>query len=672
MDLSSLLNSITVIVIQLLIYFPLGYMVIGRKLENSPLTVTFIISCALGLTILIVIISIISIFYIGYWNLIIILTISYGILLTDIINLKIHKKPILKQIRQKRTKEDIVIGVMVFLLVIYFANQTSLIGWAPGLDSINHGILTNLLLNNQRLQTTLDPIAPSQPWFEPFGFHTISAHVSLLLNLYAGESMLAFASIISLLTILSCFAIVHYSTKSFSLSLLSVVSCFLVFPNINDIRFLEKWFLGFYYNTPYPNLFGFYFLVQFYFSFFVLRIKEKWHRLLIISLSLLGILLSYTPFVIFPLGFIILEKTYQALTNNKVIERTVRRINGITILNNKRKTTIFAYISLMFLSISSILLIVNYVIDTHEDSNDNKFLTLLDRIKNNSYYYTSIVLNPDSFQNIIGIWTLSLLALSIGSIIKNNRKRQSCFFLILTLILIASSFSNELLNNMLWFMLHGRLFSFMLLLNGIFTALYSYDLSKWVVNKWLKIDLEGKTRIQAYIHVLISATLVIGMFMPSILSNVSLEQSTYWGWMVVNSDFKNDYKLLSWISDNINKTDLIMNDYTYTSKRLLSFSLSNITALPIPISPQEIELAKNNVVVWNKPSLLKSFIERYDIQYVLLDSDPNHRIPPELGGTDENVPRPYNMSIYKEIFSHMPFLSKVKEFGFSTLYKVTD
>lgn len=220
-------------------------------------------------------------------------------------------------------------------------------------------------------------------------------------------------------------------------------------------------------------------------------------------------------------------------------------------------------------------------------------------------------------------------------------------------------------------MFGGRLFAFMIILNGIVTPLYIYDFIKWIVNlKKLQIGIHEREKLMFYLHLIILFIVITGAFIPSLISNASLEQATFWGWQVVNTNFQNDYKLLDWISNNINKTDLIMTDYTYTSKKIMSFSLNNVTAIPIPIFPEEVQLGKDTVIVWDKPTLLKSFVERYNIKYILLDSDFNHRIPAELGGVEENVPRNYSPSEYKIIFSNMPFLLKIKEYGESTLYKV--
>ncbi len=606
-------------------------------------------------------------------SLILIIFVSYGILIFSYF--RDSKNRSIKNLlpNLKLTKHDYVVLLIIILLILVFSNITAYIGWAPGVDSISHGLLTNLLLNNQRLTSTLEPVAPSQPWFEPFGFHIISANISLFMNMYPGQSVFLFSTVVTILTIISCFTIVYYCSKSILLSLISMISCFLIFSNVDDIRFLEKWFLGFFYNTPYANLFGFFFLIQFFFVYFVmndLRINSTKVFLLALSLSIVGILVSYSPFVVIPASYIILSWIYKLFEHYSVSKRLITKLIPGYIQKFHDITTLKVLnMAIILLLIFGMMSICNFIIDQLQDSNNNFFI-LLNRIKNNSYFYSSIVLNPSSFSDLAGYWSIILLLVSVISIVKYNRVQISYFYLTVTSILTISSFSFQILNEMLWFILGGRLFVFMILLNGIVTAIYIYDFTRWISKiKRLKIEERAKDRFANYLQIILSFLIIIA-FIPSVVSNASLEQATFWGWQVASLEFQNDYKIFDWISKNINKTDLILTDYTFTSKRLMSFSLHNVTAIPIPISPKEIELGKDTVIVWDKPTLLKSFIDRYDVKYVILDSDYNHRVPAELGGTDENVPRTYNSTEYKTILSNMPFLTPIKEFGDSALYKV--
>lgn len=675
-DLFSFHNVLFAIIVQLIIYFPLGYLTIGRRIKNQPIVVQTLISIIFGLPILTVTLSLIGIFYIGIENLIIIVVISYGILAYSLIRDFRKSRHEKKSSFFKLSNHDYLIIIIFVFLIFIFSAITSHLGWAPGVDSLNHGMLTSILLNNQKVTSTLEPISPSQPWFEPFGFHMISAHISLVMDLYPGQSILLLSSVITILLIACCFTIVYYSTKSIVLSFVAFFSCFFIFSNVNDIRFLEKWFLGFFYNTPYANLFGFYFLTVFFFIYFVMDDLRKIHpktSKLGILLSLIGILFSYSPFLVFPLGYMVIKRVFVEFERHNISKRVFKKIipQYTRIQDNNRALKISNF-TIILIVIISLLLLSNYLIEQFQDSNNN-FFTLLNRIKSNAYFYTSIVLNPSSFSDISGYWSVALLIASIISILKNNRTQISYFYLTISSVLTLSSFTFQFLNDLLWFILGGRLFVFMILLNAVITPLFLSDFTKWFVNiKRLHLnDPIVQFNISKYLQIIVSFIIIVGILVPSLVSNIFLEQASYWGWQVAHTDFRNDYRLFEWVSNNVNERDLILTDYTYTTKKLLSFSLHNITSIPIAIYPQEIKLGKDTAIVWDKPLLLKSFVDRYNVEYILLDSDANRRIPAELGGTDENVAKNYNSTEYKVIFSNMPFLSLIKEYGNSSLYRVT-
>ena len=310
-------------------------------------------------------------------------------------------------------------------MILYFANLTTLLGWAPGVDSLNHGLLTNLLILNQKIQTTLKPIAPTQPWFEPFGFRYFDCEYVIITEyLSRGINVTIIFHNITFNNYDLFYNCLLYQTRSNSLSILSGLSGFFIFPIITSTHFLEQWFLGFYYNTPYPNLFGFFFLTLFIMVYFILNNKkERIFYAIMTIISLTGILLSYSPFIILPLSFFIFTKIFKIIKRGYIGKKIIEKIDK-NHPNNKREKTIYivniiAVITIIFL----ILSISNYILDLYKSSShDNNFLTLLNRIKNNTYYYTSAVLEPSSFTNISGYWILSILGLSIISIKKEIEK----------------------------------------------------------------------------------------------------------------------------------------------------------------------------------------------------------------------------------------------------------
>ncbi|HEY7227356.1 MAG TPA: hypothetical protein VH481_04460, partial [Nitrososphaeraceae archaeon] len=239
-------------------------------------------------------------------------------------------------------------------------------------------------------------------------------------------------------------------------------------------------------------------------------------------------------------------------------------------------------------------------------------------------------------------------------------------YLMLSSVVLISTILGKSVNDYIWFFFPGRLFAFLIVFDWIMLLSYTSDLVVWLAtNKsWAKVLNLRTSRL------LISFVVIFVFFMPSVLSQISFVQAKLYGWIFATPSFRNDYELLAWISSNVNETDLIMTDYTYSSKSIQSFSLKNVTATPYPTSPLEVERAKDNAIAWDRPTLLRSFLKNYAVKYILLDSELGHRIPPEIGGDDRYVSKIFSPNQYIRIFNHMPFLKIIKQVGSSTLYKV--
>jgi hypothetical protein len=218
-----------------------------------------------------------------------------------------------------------------------------------------------------------------------------------------------------------------------------------------------------------------------------------------------------------------------------------------------------------------------------------------------------------------------------------------------------------------WFLFPGRLFAFLIIFDWIMLSAYINDILQRTVKKNLNTKLSLSVA-----RISISVSLIAAFFLPSILSSLTLEQADNWDWTFGRDDFKNDYALFSWVSKNTNFSDLIMVDYSYPSRSIHSFSLKNVTHNPFPSTPKDVELDKDNIIAWERPGLLKSFIDRYDVRYVILDSSRFHRVSGEVGGDDMHVHKLFTAKEYNEIFRKMPFLELVKQFDTSSLYKVID
>ncbi|MGH9987825.1 MAG: hypothetical protein ACRD8W_28115, partial [Nitrososphaeraceae archaeon] len=114
---------------------------------------------------------------------------------------------------------------------------------------------------------------------------------------------------------------------------------------------------------------------------------------------------------------------------------------------------------------------------------------------------------------------------------------------------------------------------------------------------------------------------------------------------------------------------------SYTSAFIYSMALKNVTSLLLgePESEYKVQRAFDNQIAWDRPQLLKEYIEEYDVRYVLLLMAPQawgYSNPVVLGGDTLLHFQKYSVQRYDNIFTNMSFLNPVKTFGTSNLYEV--
>jgi hypothetical protein len=695
MEFLSAINTIFYVLLQFLIYFPTGFLLLDGKIKSAPFIVKFPIFVSFGLIITTIIVSAIGVIYIGNGVLPVLVIISYGILIFKLYRSKLDYRICNFKKSLKNFGIPHIASLLLFMFVIsHFSWVVAYLKWPPGLDAIYHGFYTSVLVHNHRLQANLAPIAPSQSLFEPFGLHVMAAQLSFLFGIFPGEALLILVTAIIISILLLLYSLVYILTKSTAFSTVALLSGFYIYPIVTDIRFLEKWLIGYYYNTPYSNLFGYLPLLEFIAFVFVIFDENQKTTIfkLSILLTLAAIAITYTPFITLPIIYIFSAYIIKRYHNFKDAFYPIRQLflylrSSQKLRNNNLtdymfystarrnvfvKTNLITIMIIGILSIFSIAFMMNFGTILQTD-----LFKLLHRVQSNSYYYSGIVLRPDFFVNFTGIWTLLSSGLAIVSIVKRNRVNFSVFYLLFSVIIIVSTIFGKVVNDYIWALFPGRLFAFLIIFDWIMLITYISDFVGWFVNNKLWPKNIGKKyhndeHILQISRALISLVVIFMFFLPSVVSHITFEQANQWGWIVATPHFRNDYDLFRWVSLNTNISDLIMTDYTYTSRSIQSFSLKNVTATPFPHSPAEIERAKDNVIAWDRPTLLRSFINRYDVKYILLDSEWGHRIPPEIGGNDQYTYRIFTADQYREIFSHMPFLKVVKQVGSSALYKVIE
>ena len=556
MEFLSITNAFLSIFVQFIIYFPTGYLILEKRIKPAPFIIKIPIFVSFGLLVMTIAVSITSIVYIGGGTLPAFGIISYGFLIFKLRKTKLSRDKFVTSLKHFSTIPNISTVIAFAFVISHFCWVMAYLGWPPGVDAISHGLLTSILDHNHRLQRSLTPVAPSEHWFEPFGFHVMAAQLPFLFGIFPGEAILILATAIIILILLLIYSLVYFLTKSTMFSVAALLSGFYIYPVVSDIRFLEKWLMGYYYNTPYANLFGYLSLLEFIAFALVIfdeNRKDSIYRLVLL-LSLVGIAITYPPFVFLPivylcLIYIIRSKGFRGKLSSllsrsfysKNFQKLQTNSKGQIFYRLSKKSTFIIVGSIMvaiFLIISTVILLVNF------KDLQITILTIFQRVQTNSYYYSGVVLRPDLLVNYTGIWTLVTSALAILSLIKKNRMNLSIFYLMLSSLVLISTILGKSVNEYIWFSFPGRLLAFLVIFDWIMLLTYTND---FVIrfannNSWARVFTLRNSRL------LISIVLISVFFMPSVLSQITLEQAKEYGWIVATPNFRNDYELLAWVS----------------------------------------------------------------------------------------------------------------------------
>ena len=127
--------------------------------------------------------------------------------------------------------------------------------------------------------------------------------------------------------------------------------------------------------------------------------------------------------------------------------------------------------------------------------------------------------------------------------------------------------------------------------------------------------------------------------------------------------------MLMWVDENISSSDLILNDYSYPSLFLTSFSLKNITSHQHLDTPENYQRAKDSSDFWKNPDDYLSFLElakKYSIEYVLVTSVSGYK---DWFGQKDYVQKPFG-SKTKTVFDENPYVKLVYVSGLSAVYVV--
>lgn len=638
--------------------FFLGYLILllikPKRLLNLPFFVRLPIYLTLGLLTLTILLFITSLVRINGYTLIAITLLS----LPPIFYYRLKSKS------EKETETDfisldnIVPAALFIITFLYFSNAIAIFEWPPPGDVFNHGLFTSILVSNRKTSFTMGQYAPSlplPPLLSLSGLHVLSATLSMFTGVFPGEAVFIVGGTIVILIPMLLYSLTYILTRSKLLSLLTFLSTFLIGIG------LEEWVFGYFYNGPYPNLFGFLAILLFLTypiasSEIQVERKQSTHETALTLLIILGVLLVYPVFVIFILLYFLVSALYE--------EKVITTFKDIV----KKRKNVF----LLLLFSTTILLFVALSITTNQEL----FQVLQGMTLHLSKVYGRLgyaIYTPIFYTSTIGVTILIAGIVSILFAIKHFYSKLALFYLVVFVPVMLSLHPD--LFPLFSYILPNRSLMICSLVSWVILAVLLCQVFADSRHVSKRIAFKNRSYItQTNPNKIIAVFLIVSLvFTPSLFSTLTFEPAHRYSWLMRHG-FANDYDVLLWVNENVRPADLIMNDYSYTSRYLLSFSIKNVTAKHYFNSDFERTRALDVEEFWKKPMDIARFlnlIEKYNISYVLITSELGCRIPKDIGGSSKYIAKPYSPAMYKALFDDSPLLELMFEKGNASIYKIS-
>ncbi|MGH9987495.1 MAG: hypothetical protein ACRD8W_26420, partial [Nitrososphaeraceae archaeon] len=397
-----------------------------------------------------------------------------------------------------------IISLLVFSFAIgIFVYISGYLKWPLPGDAFVHGFLTTLLVNNQALQTTLDPIAPSLLWSSPFGFHVIAANLSLVFDIFPGASIFVTATTIMTLILMLIYSLTYVLTRSVIFSLLALMSGLYV----SSIPNMEYWLIGYYYNGIYPCLFGYLALLLYLTAQFAVRYARNMRTSAywFVSLtSLAGMAIIYPPFAILPTVHFVATYIFTKRNRFKIsifwhelrsqlkdkLENnfTSRTLTLEHLIERPGKRSLIAFALFGIAVIVAILVVASHTLSTDWNSYLNDILwqllysisEIFMRVGQVSFQYS---LTSETFfsSDIDAALTFSTMILAVITIVKRKYVYLGSSYLLFSGVLLLSTW--EVTANFFWFLLPRRLFVFLIIFNWVMILTYARMFMDFLLNK---------------------------------------------------------------------------------------------------------------------------------------------------------------------------------------------
>lgn len=487
------------------------------------------------------------------------------------------------------TTNHIILFVVFLSFLVYFGYLTILLQWSPAGDPLTTGLISSLLIDSGRFPVTYAPLSDFNLTY-PTGFSILSSEVALISQIPIGFSGLALASFTSALMIASIISIIFYLTKSLQLSLLGIPLIFMMPAGsfAESLNFASFWLS--------PYVFGSYAswlgngIVIALIAITSIEVDSR-KKLLITGLLCIALVLAYYPYAVYYL--------FSAVFYYLAKLRLKSRMRAIFLFS---VIAAFIAITASYSQISSLLI-----------NNEDNYALL-----------------HSEFTTILGIKILVATPLAAFQVYR-FKSYTGILYLVLAVPAILSL--NESLYEGFLYPFLSRRYAVLLSMLAIIVILLSlkssldYLRAKRTTLSIAYSDRTGTERTRSrsldmVLRLSLVAIITLGMI-PSIYQTVSYKDFT----PSINSSDKN---AMLWMSSNIDKNELVLNDRSFGGLFITSFKLMNVTnAVLYGLNrDSENEFIKRAQVLntfYDNPAatdFFKKKFEEYGVDYIFVSSDP--------------------------------------------------
>ncbi len=592
-----------------------------------------------------------------------------------------------KRVELKQLIHNVVSLTLFCTIIFYFSTAVNQLKWPfPG-DATATGMTVSLIRYQQKIPSTYDPISDIRLIY-PTGFHAVSTLLSSFMQYgyYPGEVVMLTAALI--ITLIPCmlYFVTYMKTRAITFSILPYLSFFLLHPSGHR----ELSILGLFVNGTYPNLMGLLLMIAFV---FLIHLKDSSqhtldldsvHFLILVFILVGAIYCVYFHYLVFISIYLLLF----LISNRKLVAQGVHQMRATINVGLRSRYVTFMILSTILVIICVILLRLNEIL--HLISTTQNYILMLGQELRGFYLFKTFM-----YDNLNGFMILLMVPVVVTSLImKGRREVQTNLFYLCFFVPIILSLKNDLFNRFFLFFLPRRsvillaLLAWVIFARSLHIISIQYNRLSRFRRKITSFQKFSALCVILIIFLLISTQLSSALKFHRNESFIISGPRKFWSESPCESisdesidcnhpadyEYHDDYLAAVWIDQNIPTEDLILNDLSWASLYLLSFSIKNVV---FSVVPGNFPRAKECRVIWDQPDhpsheqILISLIEKYRIKYLWVTAEWGYFDWWEIGGDDEYKRKRKGPSIYIEIFDKYPFLTPVFQSENSKIYKIT-